>query len=134
MEEIIQLLTQNEPIAVPIFRSSFYGLRRAELLGLRWSAIDFQNGWIHIETTVVKEKIGDKVVSTIRFHDLRHSCATIVLYLNYTMKDVQQWLGYSNYNFTANTYVHSSKQAQFQMAESFADRLPSLGPAVTVEG
>ena len=38
-----------------------------------------------------------------------------------------------NYNFTANTYVHSSKQAQLQMAESFADRLPSLGPAVTVE-
>ena len=56
-----------------------------------------------------------------------------MLYLNYTMKDVQQWLGHSNYNFTANTYVHSSKTAQLQMAESFADRLPSLGPAVTVE-
>lgn len=216
VEEIVQLLTmtQNEPIAVPIFLASFYGLRRSELLGLRWSAIDFQNGWIHIETTVVKEKIGDRVVSTvrdgttktessrrslplcqytynyfswlrqrqmtqmqlcgacynreyldfvcvdemgmllqpdfvsqkfqqilvkyglrpIRFHDLRHSCATIMLYLNYTMKDVQQWLGHSNYNFTANTYVHSSKQAQLQMAESLADRLPSLGPAVTVEG
>ena len=70
----------------------------------------------------------------IRFHDLRHSCATIMLYLNYTMKDVQQWLGHSNYNFTANTYVHSSKQAQLQMAESFADRLPAIGPVVTVEG
>ena len=70
----------------------------------------------------------------IRFHDLRHSCATIMLYLNYTMKDVQQWLGHSNYNFTASTYVHSSKQAQLQMAESFADRLPAIGPVVTVEG
>lgn len=59
VEEIVQLLTltQNEPIAVPIFLSSFYGLRRSEALGLRWSNIDFQNGWIHIITTVVNNNI-----------------------------------------------------------------------------
>ena len=52
VEEVANLLslTQNEPIAVPSFLASFYGLRRSELLGLRWSAIDFQNGWIHIDT------------------------------------------------------------------------------------
>lgn len=67
VEEIAQLLTltQNEPIAVPIFVAAFYGLRRSEVLGLRWSSIDLQNGWIHIDTTVVKEKIGENIVTTI---------------------------------------------------------------------
>lgn len=213
VEEIVQLLTltQDEPIAVPIFLASFYGLRRSEVLGLRWSNIDFQNGWIHIITTVVKEKIGDNVVSTvrddttkteysrrslplcqytynylchirnrqlaqmqlcgasyhqefldfvcvdnmgmllqpdfvsqkfqklldkynlrrIRFHDLRHSCATILLYLGYTMKDIQTWLGHSNYSFTANTYVHSSRDSHVQMAQAFSEKLPMLESGVS---
>ena len=66
----------------------------------------------------------------IRFHDLRHSCATIMLYLGYSMKDIQTWLGHSNYNFTANTYVHSSRESHMQMAQSFSDCLPTLGAAV----
>lgn len=208
VEEIIQLLTltQNEPIAVPIFLAAFYGLRRSEILGLRWSSIDFTAGWFYIDTTVVREKIGDNIVSQvrenttktqyskrmlplckytynylqsvrqhqlmqmklcgtsynityldfvcvddmgmllqpdfvsqkfssllekyglrhIRFHDLRHSCATIMLYLGYTMKDIQTWLGHSNYNFTANTYVHSSKESHMQMAQSLSTHLPPL--------
>ena len=67
----------------------------------------------------------------IRFHDLRHSCATIMLYLGYTMKDIQTWLGHSNYSFTANTYVHSSKDSHVQMAQSFAEKLPALNEAIT---
>ena len=51
---------------MPIFLASFYGLRRSEILGLRWSAIDFDKGYIHIEATVVKEKIDDQVVSVVR--------------------------------------------------------------------
>lgn len=68
IEEVAQLLTvtKDDPIAVPIFLACFYGLRRSEALGLRWSNIDFQSGWLHIVTTVVKEKIGDNIVSTVR--------------------------------------------------------------------
>ncbi len=208
VQEVIQLLTltQNEPIAVPIFLAAFYGLRRSEILGLRWSSINFNTGWFYIDTTVVREKIGNNIVSQvrenttktqyskrmlplcqytynylqsvrqhqlmqmelcgtsynltyfdfvcvddmgmllqpdfvsqkfrsllqkyglrhIRFHDLRHSCATIMLYLGYTMKDIQTWLGHSNYNFTANTYVHSSKESHMQMAQSLSTYLPPL--------
>lgn len=68
----------------------------------------------------------------IRFHDLRHSCATIMLYLGYAMKDIQTWLGHSNYAFTANTYVHSSKDSHMQMAQSMSENLPTLGPAAAV--
>lgn len=210
IQEIAQLLqlTQNDSIAVPIFLASFYGLRRSEILGLRWSAIDFQQGTISIVTTVVREKHGDEIrtvvrdhttktessmrtlplcpytyqyftalwqrqqnqrqicgdsyntqfldfvcvdpmgtllqpdyvtqkfqklleqygLRRIRFHDLRHSCATIMLYLGYTLKDIQTWLGHSNYNFTADTYIHSGTGVHEQMATTFSERLGVLLP------
>ena len=65
----------------------------------------------------------------IRFHDLRHSCATIMLYLGYTLKDIQTWLGHSNYNFTADTYIHSASGVHEQMAESFSAKLGNILPA-----
>ena len=64
----------------------------------------------------------------IRFHDLRHSCATIMLYLGYTMKDIQTWLGHSNYAFTANTYVHASHEEHQRMAAALSEKLPELMP------
>ena len=68
----------------------------------------------------------------IRFHDLRHSCATIMLYLGYTLKDIQTWLGHSNYNFTADTYIHSAPEAHQKMAISLAERLPELPGLVPI--
>lgn len=59
----------------------------------------------------------------IRFHDLRHSYATIMMNLGYNLKDIQTSLGHSNYNFTADTYVHSSIGIQEQMAERLAKEL-----------
>lgn len=42
----------------------------------------------------------------IRFHDLRHSCASLLLSNKVTMKYIQIWLGHSSYNTTANIYTH----------------------------
>ena len=42
----------------------------------------------------------------IRFHDLRHTCASILLKNGANMKEIQAWLGHSNYNTTANLYAH----------------------------
>ena len=42
----------------------------------------------------------------IRFHDLRHSCASLLLSNKVSMKDIQIWLGHSSYNTTANIYTH----------------------------
>ena len=64
----------------------------------------------------------------IRFHDPRHSCATIMLYLGCSLKDIQTWLGHSNYNFTADTYIHSGMGAHEQMALSMSERLGELLP------
>ena len=70
IQEIASLLscTQNEPIAVPIFLAAFYGLRRSEILGLRWSSIDFSQGTLSITTTVVREKHEEGIVAVVREH------------------------------------------------------------------
>lgn len=62
----------------------------------------------------------------IRFHDLRHSCATIMLHLGYNLKDIQTWLGHANFNFTAQTYIHSSKEDHMRMADTLSGYLPPL--------
>ena len=187
----------------PVFLAALFGLRRSEVLGLRWSAINFQLGIISISTTVVREHDGDKVVTVvregvtktdtsvrtlplcdytmaelkrlkakqernrkrcgncyntdyldfvcvndmgdiikpdyvsqtfakllkkynlrhIRYHDLRHSCASILNALNYSMKDIQTWLGHSDYRFTANTYVETEEDNHIAMAEGYSAKL-----------
>lgn len=42
----------------------------------------------------------------IRFHDLRHSCATLLVRHGVPMKQVQEWLGHSDFGTTANMYTH----------------------------
>ena len=46
-----------------------------------------------------------------------------MLYLGYSLKDIQTWLGHSNYNFNADTYIHSGMGAYEQMALSMSERL-----------
>ena len=43
-------------LELPIFLGAFYGLRRSEALGLKWSAIDFQNDTITIRHTVTSRQ------------------------------------------------------------------------------
>lgn len=57
----------------------------------------------------------------IRFHDLRHSCASILLSKGFTLKDVQEWLGHSDITLTANIYGHLDMQRKKAIAESMAD-------------
>lgn len=42
----------------------------------------------------------------IRFHELRHSCASILITLVFSLKDVQEWLGHADIKMTANIYAH----------------------------
>ena len=42
----------------------------------------------------------------IRFHDLRHSCASLLVANNVPMKNIQEWLGHANFNTTADVYSH----------------------------
>ena len=53
----------------------------------------------------------------IRFHDLRHSCASVLLSRGFTLKDVQEWLGHADIKMTANVYGHLDMQRKNNIAE-----------------
>jgi Site-specific recombinase XerC len=60
----------------------------------------------------------------LRFHDLRHSCASLLLANGVPLKQIQEWLGHSDFAITANTYAHlefNSKLASAQ-AMTWIDR------------
>ena len=52
----------------------------------------------------------------IRFHDLRHSCASLLVANKVPMKHIQEWLGHSSYNLTADTYSHLSFESKKESA------------------
>lgn len=182
-DEVKTLLNEviGTKLEIPVMIDCFYGFRRSEVIGLKWSAIDFEKNTITINHTITqsngkliirdktktrsskrslplepivksfllelkekqeknKELCGDsynqeyleyicvdncgnlirpvyvtetflkllkkKKLKIIRFHDLRHTCASILLKNGANMKEIQAWLGHSNYNTTANLYAH----------------------------
>ena len=42
----------------------------------------------------------------MRLHDLRHTCASVILAQGVPMKQIQEWLGHSDMSTTANIYSH----------------------------
>ena len=57
-------------------------------------------------TKTFRNLLKDNGLKKIRFHDLRHSCAILLLANGVNMKEIQAYLGHSNWNTTANTYSH----------------------------
>ena len=56
----------------------------------------------------------------IRFHDLRHSCASLLLASGFSLKDIQEWLGHSDFSITANIYAHLDTARKTNIAESMS--------------
>jgi integrase len=203
-EEIKALLfiAKGSSIEVPIYLAAHLGLRRSEIIGLRWDAVDFSTETLTIKHKIVRGKKDGKMTTYasndlktqsshrilplnktlltylkelknkqdanrerngnshiyefdgyicvnelgnilnpdyvtdtfgkiikrnnlkhIRFHDLRHSCASLLLALGYSMKDIQEWLGHSNYQTTANLYSHIDPKNKRNMIEGISDAL-----------
>ena len=159
------------------------GLRRGELLGLKWEDIDLQNGIIHVRRQVarvdgeVKElplktknsyrniSISQDAVAmltemeahrssdyvfpsstggpispdsvnnmlhrvlkraglpSIRFHDLRHTFATLALQNGVDIKTVSGMLGHFSAGFTLDTYAHVTTSAQKEAARTMGNVL-----------
>ena len=59
----------------------------------------------------------------IRFHDLRHSCASLLLAKGIPMKEIQDWLGHSTYSTTANIYSHLEKDTKNKSANVLSNTL-----------
>lgn len=59
----------------------------------------------------------------IRFHDLRHSCASLLLANGVPMKQIQEWLGHSDFSTTANIYVHLDYASKLSSAQAMLEGL-----------
>ncbi len=56
----------------------------------------------------------------IRLHDLRHSCASNMLASGVPMKEIQEWLGHSNFSTTADVYSHLDFSAKIRAAKTIS--------------
>ena len=67
----------------------------------------------------------------IRFHDLRHSCASILLANGVHVKQNQEWQGHSDFSTTANIYAHLDYCSKLTSAEAMiaglAEALNQIG-------
>lgn len=53
----------------------------------------------------------------MRFHDLRHSTASILFDRGWDIKDVQEWLGHADSSTTADIYVHYGRARKTLVAQ-----------------
>ena len=130
------------------------GLRRGELLGLKWNDVDWKNGIIKVRRQVarvdgqiveapLKTKNSYRAVTIspdsvnnmlkrvleragipkVRFHDLRHTFATIALQNGVDIKTVSGMLGHFSAGFTLDTYAHVTTAAQKEAAQTMGNIL-----------
>jgi integrase len=59
----------------------------------------------------------------IRFHELRHSCASMLIAVGFTLKDVQEWLGHSDIKMTANIYSHLDVTRKQSIAKKLGNQI-----------
>ena len=202
MNKLLEI-TRGTKLELPVIFGGFYGLRRSEIVGLKWSAIDFENNIFYVNHTVtmtsvdgkkrivakdraktkssiralpldatVKERLLShkekqemyrqkfkrsysrewldyvlvdelgglitpdyissafhRVLKTndlrlIRFHDLRHICASLLLNKGkkngVTLKDIQAWLGHSDFATTANIYSHLDANSKLSSLDTLS--------------
>ena len=70
-----------------------------------------------------KKILKDAGLEHIRFHDLRHSFATMALQSGVDVKTVSSMLGHSDAGFTLRTYTHATRQKQDEAAQKMGGLL-----------
>ena len=60
----------------------------------------------------------------IRFHDLRHTCASLLFAQGVSLKEIQAWLGHSTIGTTANIYTHLDENNKLSSANAILSILP----------
>ncbi len=106
-EQALQFLeaAAGDPLEALYVLALTTGMRQGELLGLKWTDLDLALGTVQV-----------------RFHDLRHSAASLLLSLGVHAKIVQELLGHSQIGLTLDTYSHVLPSLQ----EEAVNRLNTL--------
>ena len=110
-------------------QANHYHLGRAE-----WS-------WLHYElcyacllytsypdsvVNLHKKILKDAGLPHIRFHDLRHTFATLALQNGVDVKTVSSMLGHYDAGFTLRTYTHTTRQMQQKAAEKMGSFMAQI--------
>lgn len=97
-QELAQLLkvAKGTTIEVPIFLAIFFGLRRSEIIGLKWSAIDWENKTLEISGSVTREKQDDGKWIDTYSDNLKTESSHSIYQLNDTA-----------YSYLHNLYLHN---------------------------
>lgn len=204
-DEIGELLkaSRGHKLELAILIAAYYGLRRSEVLGLKWQAVNFKQKSItisHVVCEVVDDKgkrfilgkektknltslrtlplmpvveeallqhrgrlkrqqkllgssysknnlsyvfldeLGEIMkpnyvsqsfkqlllkneLRSIRFHDLRHSCAILLLASGVDLKRIQEWLGHASIETTSKYYGHLKFDSKIESAEIIQNSL-----------
>lgn len=69
---------------------------------------------------IVRDQLG---LPKIRFHDLRHTHATLLLQLGENVKVISERLGHSSVNITLEVYAHAMPDMQKSAADNFSSAL-----------
>ena len=93
-------LIKDDPLKIVIYLASFYGLRRSEVLGLKWSAFDFVNNTITIKHKVVETIVEDK--RTLLMKDKTKICKKKKKNKQLSKSEgrLNAWLGWSKQYFS----------------------------------
>lgn len=207
MQQLFEVV-KGTKLELPVLVASFYGLRRGEVCGLKWDAIDFERGTLTVKRTVTSISVDGKTkiyeqesaktksslrtlplvgtfreyfsevkaaqevnkrvcgncynykydgyvfvdemgelmnpnyltnyfpeyiqkhgMKKMRFHDLRHSCASLLLANGVPLKQIQDWLGHSDFSTTANIYAHLDYASKLSSAQAMEGgiHLPQAG-------
>lgn len=69
-------------------------------------------------TQCFKQFLRDNGLREIRLHDLRHTCASLLIQNRVPLIEVQQWLGHSTLETTADLYAHLEYETKLASAET----------------
>ena len=105
-------------------------MRNRELCGSDYYECDYVFKWpdgkpyspdyVSAHFPLLLKRIG---LPRIRFHELRHSCASLLLNNGCTLKDVQEYMGHSDIQMTAIIYGHPDAARKQSLADSISSTL-----------
>ena len=69
-------------------------------------------------TRIFKRALARHGLPQMRYHDLRHSTASILVDKGWDIYDIKEWLGHADISTTANIYAHISHRHKVSLAKS----------------
>ncbi len=81
-----------------------------------------KSGYVTQHFPLILEKNG---LRKIRFHDLRHSCASLLFANGVGLKEIQEWLVHSDISTTSNIYTHLDFSSKVASANAIIGVYPS---------